>query len=94
MDVYQILMQDHRLSDGCELLQHRVVDRADQIRRDVDTVEIPQMADGPARAHASRVHRDDLVAEPWEAALILLDDQHRNEAVKQLAGSLEPRVKP
>jgi hypothetical protein len=30
---------------GCDLLQHRIGNRADQIRRDVDTVEIAQMAD-------------------------------------------------
>jgi len=58
---------------GCDLLQHRVGDCADQIRRDLDTVEIAERADDLARAHTAGVHRDDLVVEPREAALILGD---------------------
>jgi hypothetical protein len=39
---------------GGDLLQHRIGDGADQIRRDLDAVEIAQMADDLARAHAAR----------------------------------------
>src|SRR5215467_12566755 len=48
----------------CDLLQHRVGDRADQIRRDLDTVEIAQMADDLTCAHAPGVHRNDLSSNP------------------------------
>ena len=58
---------------GCDLLQNRVGDRADQIRRDIDPVEIAQMANDLARAHDAGVHRGDLVFEPREAVLVLGD---------------------
>src|SRR5215213_3122923 len=58
---------------GGDLIEHRVGDGADQIGRDVDAVEIAQMADNLAGAHAAGVHRDDLVVEPREAALIFGD---------------------
>src|SRR5687768_830509 len=54
---------------GRDLLQHRVGDGADQVGRDVNTVEIAQMADDLAGGHAAGVHRNDLVVEPREAAL-------------------------
>src|SRR5437764_10923292 len=58
---------------GRDLLQHRVSDRADQVGRDVDAIELAQMADDLAGAHPTRIHRDDLVVEPWEPALVLGD---------------------
>ena len=64
---------------GGDLLQHRVGHRADQVGRDLDAVEIAQMADDLAGAHAARVHRDDLVVEPRKPALVL-GDQLRIEA--------------
>src|SRR4051794_13763981 len=62
-----------------DLVQHRVGDRADQVRRDVDAVQLAQVADDLAGAHAPRVHRDDLVVEAGEAPLVL-GDQLRVEA--------------
>src|SRR3954471_21215675 len=58
---------------GRDLLEHRVRHRADQVRRDLDAVELAQVADDLPRAHAPGVHRDDLVVEAWEAALVLGD---------------------
>jgi hypothetical protein len=58
---------------GSDLLQDRVGDGTDQIRRNLDAVEIAQMADDLAGAHAAGVHRDDLVVEPRKAALVLGD---------------------
>src|SRR5262249_44518761 len=66
------LFQRARLPGG-DLLQHRIGDRADQIRRDLNAIEIAQMADDLARAHATRVHRNDLVVEPRKATLVLGD---------------------
>ena len=73
---------------GGDLLQHRVGDRADQIGRDLDAVEIAQMADDLAGAHAAGVHRDDLVVEAREAALVL-GDQLRIEARLAVARHLQ-----
>src|SRR4051794_27588613 len=55
---------------GSHFLQYRVGYRADQIGRDVDPVELTQMADNFAGAHAAGVHRDDLVIKPRKAALV------------------------
>src|SRR6185369_1178600 len=63
------LLQRPRLPGG-DLLQHRISHRADQIGRDLDPVEIAQMADNLAGAHAAGVHRDNLVVEPRKPALI------------------------
>jgi hypothetical protein len=57
---------------GGDLL-HRIRHRADQVRRHVDAVELAQMPDDLARAHAARVHRDDLVIEAGKPALVLGD---------------------
>src|SRR3954454_1055799 len=62
-----------------DLVQHRVSDRADQVWRDVDPVQLAQVADDLQGAHAPRVHRDDLVVEAGEAPLVL-GDQLRVEA--------------
>src|SRR5689334_1907731 len=48
-------------------------------RRDLDAVRLAQVADDLPRAHAARVHRDHLVVEAGEAALVL-GDQLRVEA--------------
>ena len=45
----------------------------DAVGRDLDAVEIAQVPDNLAGAHAAGVHRDDLVIEPREAALVLGD---------------------
>src|SRR3954465_3840434 len=55
---------------GSHFLQHRVGYRADQIGRDLDPVELTQMADNLAGAHDAGVHRDDLVIKPRKAALV------------------------
>src|SRR4051812_20224335 len=73
---------------GRDLLEHRVRHRADQVRRDLDAVELAQVADDLPRAHAPGVHRDDLVVEAWEAALVL-GDQLRVEARLPVPGDLE-----
>ena len=80
-------LQRARLPGG-DLLQHRVGDRADQIGRDLDAVEIAQMADDLAGAHAAGVHRDDLLVEPWKAALVL-GDQLRIETGLAVARNLQ-----
>jgi hypothetical protein len=41
----------------------------------VDIVEIAQKADDLAGGQPAGVHRDNLVVEPWEAALVLGDQQ-------------------
>jgi hypothetical protein len=56
---------------GRDLLQHRIGDGADQVRRDLDAVQIAQMPRDLARAHAPRVHRDDLLIEAGETPLVL-----------------------
>jgi tetratricopeptide (TPR) repeat protein len=76
-------LQRARLPGG-DFLEHRVGHRADQVRRDVNAVEIAQMADDLAGAHAAGVHRDDLVVEPRKAALVL-GDQLRVEACLAVA---------
>jgi len=58
---------------GGDLLQHSVGDGRYQVRGDVDAIKLAQMAGDLARAHAARVHRDDLVVETGEAALIFGD---------------------
>src|SRR3546814_5527559 len=61
------------LLPGCDFLQHRVGDRADQIGRSVNPIQLAQMTGNLSRAHAARVHRDDLVIETGEATLIFGD---------------------
>ena len=48
------------------LVQHRVGDRRDQVGRDVDAVELLEMAADLANRHAARIHRDDLLVEVRE----------------------------
>src|SRR5580700_2562130 len=73
---------------GRDLLQHRVGHRADQVGGDLDAVEIAQMADDLPGAHAAGVHRNDLVVEPWKAALVL-GDQLRVKARLAVARHLQ-----
>src|ERR1044071_1408685 len=73
---------------GGNLLQHRVGHCADQIGRHVDAEEIAQMANNLTRAHAARVHRDDLVIETRKPALVL-GDQLRIEAGLAVAWHLQ-----
>ena len=62
---------------------------ADQVGRDVDAVELAQMADNHlAGAHAAGVHRDDLVVEPRKLALVF-GDQLRIEPGLMVARHLQ-----
>ena len=56
-----------------DLVQDGIRDSADEIGRDLDTIKLAQVPDDLARAHASGVHRDHLVVEAREAALVLGD---------------------
>lgn len=58
---------------GRDLLQNRVGDGTDEIGRDLDVVELAQMSDDLADAHAARIHRHDLLVEAGKAALVLGD---------------------
>ena len=64
---------------GRDLVQNRVGHRADQIRRNVDAVDLAAMPGDLAGAHASGIHRDDLLVEPGKPPLIFRD-QLRVEA--------------
>ena len=55
------------------LVQHRVGDRRDQVRRNIDAVEFLKMAADLAHRHPARIHRDDLVVEIREPALVFGD---------------------
>ena len=59
---------------GCDVFQNGVRDGADEIGRDVDAVEIVQVADDLPGAHPAGVHRDDLVVEARKPALVLGDE--------------------
>src|SRR5829696_9197599 len=59
---------------GRDLLEHRIRHGADQVRRDIDAVQLVQVALDLPGAHAPRVHRDDLVVEAGEAPLVLGDE--------------------
>jgi hypothetical protein len=73
---------------GRDLLEHRVRHGADQVRGDLDPVQLAQVALDLPGAHAPRVHRDDLVVEPGEAPLVL-GDQLRVEARLPIPRHLE-----
>ena len=73
---------------GGDLLQHGIRHRADQVGRDLDAVELAQVPDDLAGAHAARVHRHDLVVEAGKAALVL-GDQLRIEARLPVARHLQ-----
>jgi hypothetical protein len=56
---------------GAHLVHHFFGDLADQRRTNVHAVHLAQMSLDVARAHAARVHRNDLVVEARPAALVL-----------------------
>src|SRR4051812_28748975 len=56
---------------GRDLVQDGIRDGADQVGRDLDAIQLAQMPDDLAGAHAPGIHRDHLVVEAGEAALIL-----------------------
>ena len=53
------------------LVQHRVSDRRDQVRRNLDAIEFLEMAADLPNRHPARIHRDDLVVEIRKPALVL-----------------------
>src|SRR5262245_19792016 len=63
------------------LLDHRVGHLADQVGTHFDPVDLLQMALDLAHRHAAGVHRHDLVVEPGETPLALLDDLRLEAAV-------------
>ena len=64
---------------GGDFVQDGVRHRADQIRRDVDAIEIAKMSDDFSHAHAAGVHRDNFLVEARKPPLVL-GDQVRIEA--------------
>src|SRR3954447_6729106 len=48
---------------GGDLVQDGIRDGADQVGRDLDAIQLAQVPDDLARAHAARVHRDHLIVE-------------------------------
>jgi hypothetical protein len=64
---------------GGDFVQDGVCYRADQVRRDVDAIEIAKMSDDLSHAHAASVHRDDFLVEAGKPPLVL-GDQVRIEA--------------
>ena len=58
---------------GGDLVEHRVRDRADQVRGNLDAVEVAQVPRDLAGAHAARIHRDDLLVQAGKTPLILGD---------------------
>src|SRR6187200_1247871 len=75
-----------------DLLQNGVGDRRDQVRRDVNAVELLQVAADLAHAHAARIHRDDLVVEVREATLIS-GDQLRVEGAGPVPRNRQPHLR-
>src|SRR5215217_2175958 len=73
---------------GRDLVQDGICDGADQVGRDLDAIQLTQVPDDLAGAHAARVHRDHLVVEARKAALIL-GDQLRIEAGLAVARDLQ-----
>lgn len=59
---------------GGDFLQHGIRDGTDQIRRNLDAIELAQMSDNLPGAHTTGVHRHDLVVEAGKAALVLGDE--------------------
>src|SRR5215203_5718960 len=63
-------------------------DGADEIGRDLDAIQLAQVPDDLARAHAPGIHRDYFVVEAGKAALIL-GDQLRVEGGLPVARDLQ-----
>jgi hypothetical protein len=76
---------------GGDLLEHGVRHRTDQVRRDVDAVEIVQMPDDLAGAHPSGIHGNDLLVETGEPPLVLRD-QLRIEVRLPVARDVERQL--
>src|SRR3954451_13465293 len=70
-----------------DLVQNGICDGADQVRRDLDAIQLAQMPDDLPGAHAPGVHRDHLVVEAGEPALVL-GNQLRIEAGLAIARDL------
>ena len=64
---------------GGDFVEDGVRHRADQVRRDVDAIEIAKMSDDLSHAHAAGVHGDDFLVEAKKPPLEL-GDQVRIEA--------------
>ena len=79
------------LLPGRHFIEYGIGHRADQIGRDIDAVKIMQMSHDLARAHAARVHRDDLLIEAGKASLIF-GDQLRIEARLPVAGNINHKL--
>ena len=73
---------------AADLLEHGIGHRRNQLRRDLNAVELAQMALDLPDAHAAGVHRDDLVVEARKAALVL-GDQLRLERAAPIARDLQ-----
>jgi hypothetical protein len=73
------------------LVEDGVRDGADQVRRDLDAVQLAQVPLDLARAHAARVHRHDPVVEAGEAALVL-GDELRVEGREPVARDLQVQL--
>src|SRR5690606_39922679 len=58
---------------GSDLVDHLVGDRRDQIRRDLDAVELAHVPLNIPGAHAAGVKGDDLVVEAGETPAVLGD---------------------
>src|SRR5436309_848836 len=56
------------------LIEHRIGHLADQPRADLDSIHLFQVALNVARAHAPRVHRQNLLVEAREPSFVLGDD--------------------
>jgi hypothetical protein len=72
----QRIKEDHRIDcverpvlPLAHLIEHGIGDPADQVGRDVDGIELAQMALDLAYRHAVGIHRDDLVVEGIEPGL-------------------------
>src|SRR5204862_7422916 len=71
-----------------DVIEDRVGDAADRVAADLDTVELLQVLRDLPRAHPARVHRDDLVVETREPALMLRHDL-RLERPLPITGQLD-----
>jgi hypothetical protein len=74
---------------GGDLVQHGIRDRADQVGRNLDAVQLQHMPGDLAGAEAAGIERHDLLVEAGEAALVF-GDQLRVEAALPIARHLEP----
>jgi site-specific DNA recombinase len=74
-----------------DFVQHGIRHGADQVGRDVDAVEIAQVALDLPRTHAPGVHRHDLVVEAWKTALVF-GNQLRVKGREPVARDLEVKL--